>query len=115
MAHHEEILENLIQELRRGSLVVFVLSLMRQKQYGYSLLQNLTDKGMSIEPGTLYPLMRRLEKQGLLDSQWDVEAGRPRKYYLLSTDGVVVLEKMKEEWQQLVQQMNSVLYDQDDA
>jgi DNA-binding PadR family transcriptional regulator len=70
---------------------------------------------MSIEPGTLYPLMRRLEKQGLLDSQWDVEAGRPRKYYLLSTDGVVVLEKMKEEWQQLVQQMNSVLYDQDDA
>lgn len=114
MAHHEEILENLIQELRRGSLVLFVLSQMSQKQYGYSLLQNLTDKGMSIEPGTLYPLMRRLEKQGLLDSQWDVDAGRPRKYYLLSTDGVVVLEKMKEEWQQLVQQMNAVLHDQAD-
>lgn len=112
MAHHEEILENLIQELRRGSLVLLVLSQMSQKQYGYSLLQNLTDKGMSIEPGTLYPLMRRLEKQGLLDSQWDVDAGRPRKYYLLSTDGVVVLEKMKEEWQQLVQQMNAVLHDQ---
>lgn len=114
MAHHEEILENLIQELRRGSLVLLVLSQMSQKQYGYSLLQNLTDKGMSIEPGTLYPLMRRLEKQGLLDSQWDVDAGRPRKYYLLSTDGVVVLEKMKEEWQQLVQQMNAVLHDQAD-
>ena len=51
MAHHEEILENLIQELRRGSLVLFVLSQMSQKQYGYSLLQNLTDKGMSVEPG----------------------------------------------------------------
>ena len=112
MAHHEEILENLIQELRRGSLVLFVLSQMGQKQYGYSLLQNLTDKGMSIEPGTLYPLMRRLEKQGLLDSQWIVDAGKPRKYLLLSADGVVVLEKMKAEWQQLVQQLNAVLHDQ---
>ncbi|MDW7655938.1 MAG: PadR family transcriptional regulator [Bacillota bacterium] len=110
MTHHEEILENLIQELRRGSLVLFVLSQMDQKQYGYSLLQNLTDKGMSIEPGTLYPLMRRLEKQGLLDSQWDTEDVRPRKYYILSADGVMVLEKMKAEWKQLVQQMNSVLY-----
>ncbi len=112
MTHHEEILENLIQELRRGSLVLFVLSQMDQKQYGYSLLQNLTDKGMSIEPGTLYPLMRRLEKQGLLDSQWDTEAGRPRKYYVLSADGFKVLEKMKDEWKQLVQQMNSVLYEE---
>jgi DNA-binding PadR family transcriptional regulator len=109
MTQHEEILDNLIQELRRGSLVLFVLSQMDQKQYGYSLLQNFTGRGMSIEPGTLYPLMRRLEKQGLLDSQWDTEGGRPRKYYTLSADGFRVLEKMKAEWKQLVQQMNTVL------
>ena len=111
MAPYDDILDHLIQELRRGSLVLLVLSHLQNRQYGYSLLQSLTDQGVSIEPGTLYPLMRRLEKQGLLDSQWDVESDRPRKYYLLSPDGSAVLVKLKQEWQQLVRQIDMALQD----
>ena len=109
MEHHDAVIDNLIQELRRGSLVLFVLSQMNKKQYGYSLLQDLNSKGLSLEPGTLYPLMRRLEKQGLLESEWDLEGGRPRKYYILSEAGSRTFDRMKEEWQQLAKQMETAL------
>lgn len=104
-----EIINGLVQELRRGSLVLMVLSQMANQQYGYSLVQSLAEQGLDLEPGTLYPLLRRLEKQGLLDSQWDTEAGRPRRYYILSEAGRNVLTAMTEEWQNLAVLMDRLL------
>lgn len=101
MESQQLIIDSLVQELRRGSLVLMVLSQLTDQQYGYSLVQRLEEKGVSMEPGTLYPLLRRLEKQGLLESQWDVEASRPRRYYLLSAAGREVLAAMTKEWENL--------------
>lgn len=102
-------LQNLMQELRRGTLVIGVLSQLNEPEYGYSLVQKLNDSGMSIDQGTLYPLLRRLEKQGLLDSAWEVEEPRPRRYYQLSKMGLEALEALKEEWKTLVSTMNLML------
>ena len=74
-------------ELRRGALVLAVLSQLGEMQYGYSLRQALALRGMPIEEGTLYPLLRRLEKQGVLASEWRIEEGPPRRYYRLSAAG----------------------------
>lgn len=104
-----ELIDNLVLELRRGTLVLSVLSQLEQPQYGYSLMECLADKGLEIDQGTLYPLLRRLESQGLLDSQWSVEESRPRRYYVLNADGRSVLEVMAAEWQQLVQVMQHLL------
>ncbi|SCZ81460.1 PadR family transcriptional regulator [Acidaminobacter hydrogenoformans] len=102
-------LQNLMQELRRGTLVIGVLSQLHEPEYGYSLVQKLNDRGMPIDQGTLYPLLRRLEKQGLLDSSWEVEEPRPRRYYKLSDSGLEALEALKTEWQTLVSTMNLML------
>jgi DNA-binding PadR family transcriptional regulator len=104
-----ESVDKLTLELRRGTLVMGVLSQLAQRQYGYSLLQTLAEKGMEIDQGTLYPLMRRLEKQGLLDSEWLVEGSRPRRYYVLSSHGQQVLEELTSEWTKMVQVMQSLL------
>jgi PadR family transcriptional regulator PadR len=90
--------ENLTSELRRGTLVLTVLSQLDQKQYGYSLSQSLAQKGVEIDQSTLYPLLRRLEKQGLLESEWSVEGPRPRRYYKLNAAGQETLETLKQEW-----------------
>lgn len=104
-----ELIDNLVLELRRGTLVLSVLSQLEQPQYGYSLMECLADRGLTIDQGTLYPLLRRLESQGLLDSQWSVEESRPRRYYVLNADGRSVLAVMAAEWQQLVQVMQRLL------
>jgi PadR family transcriptional regulator PadR len=104
-----DLIENLMLELRRGTLVLSVLSELRQRQYGYSLKERLAQDGVEIDQGTLYPLLRRLEKQGLLDSVWQVEESRPRRYYVLSTAGQQVLETMAREWKQLVRVMDHLL------
>ncbi len=109
MDNHEATISNLIQELKRGSYVLMVLSQLSEQQYGYSLIQRLADKGVNMEPGTLYPLLRRLEKQGLLVSKWDVEAGRPRRYYLISLFGSHILSVMANEWGLLDQQVRKLL------
>ncbi|HBP39075.1 MAG TPA: PadR family transcriptional regulator [Clostridiales bacterium] len=101
MESQQEIMGGLVQELHRGSLVLIILSQLNEKQYGYSLVQRLEEQGLSLDPGTLYPLLRRLEKQGLLDSQWDTEAGRPRRYYILSLAGRQVLTAVTREWRKL--------------
>ena len=93
--------DGLIQELRRGTLVISVLSQLKQSQYGYSLVQSLADKGLDIEQNTLYPLLRRLEKQGLLKSDWEMSEARPRKYYKLSDDGIDMLEYLTNEWNRI--------------
>jgi DNA-binding PadR family transcriptional regulator len=98
---NKEIYENLILELRRGVTSLAVLLLLRREQYGYSLQTNLAEIGLPIEQGTLYPLLRRLESQGLLDSSWRVEEGRPRRYYQINQNGHDLVQKMENEWRQL--------------
>ncbi len=103
-------LENVVQELRRGQLVLAVLSQLTKEQYGYALLKRLADQGMEIDQGTLYPLLRRLESQGLLGSKWNVEAaGRPRRYYVISADGRKLLARLKSEWAGMVKVMDGML------
>ena len=96
-------------ELRRGVLVLAVLSQLRGAQYGYSLRQALADQGMSIEEGTLYPLLRRLEEQGLLASDWRIEEGPPRRYYKLNAKGARLYGELTENWRGLVATMNKLL------
>jgi DNA-binding PadR family transcriptional regulator len=80
----DQALDNVILELRRGVIVMAVLSLLQEEQYGYSVLKLLSDQGLEVDQGTLYPLLRRLESQGLLESAWRVEEARPRRYYSIS-------------------------------
>ena len=93
--------ENLFVELRRGTLILSVLSQLQEKKYGYSLLQDLQDLGVSIEPGTLYPMLRRLQKQEILISEWDTNESKPRKYYVLSNDGIDLFEELVAEWEKV--------------
>jgi PadR family transcriptional regulator, regulatory protein PadR len=96
-------------ELRRGVVVLAALSQLRAPRYGYALRQALADKGMPIEEGTLYPLLRRLETQGLLKSEWKIEDGPPRRYYSLNADGRKLLKKLTESWQGMNGAMDRVL------
>jgi len=98
----DPILDNMILELRRGALVLAVLSQLRSEQYGYSVMKLFSDRGLEIDQGTLYPLLRRLEGQGLLSSTWRVEGERPRRYYVLNTEGERVLNQLHAEWDTLV-------------
>ncbi|MCU8039288.1 PadR family transcriptional regulator [Shewanella sp. SM69] len=88
-------------ELRRGVLVLAVLGLLKQAHYGYSLRKQLQEGGIDIDEGTLYPLVRRLADQGLLDSEWRQAEGRERRYYQLSSLGAELLSQLTDEWQQL--------------
>ncbi len=96
-----EPIDNLRLELRRGSLVLAVLAQLRAEQYGYTLRKALAEKGMAIDEGTLYPLLRRLESQGLLVSEWREEERRSKRYYKLSHDGRLVLRQLAAEWRSL--------------
>lgn len=98
MFEKEEILKNLRLELRKGSLVLAVLSQLKEKHYGYSLVETLKSKGLDIEQNTLYPLLRRLDNQGLLTSTWEVTEPRPRKYYELNNNGILILETLSDDF-----------------
>jgi len=102
-------IENLLLEMRRGVIVLAVLSQCNQEQYGYSLMKSLADKGLDIDQGTLYPLLRRLETQGLLSSNWRLEDARPRRYYVISKSGKEILPKLVSEWESMVQMMRHML------
>jgi DNA-binding PadR family transcriptional regulator len=104
-----DLTQNLISELRRGTLVLSVLSQLDEERYGYSLAQRLAERGLDIDQGTLYPLLRRLEEQGLLDSEWSVEGSRPRRYYQLNDAGRAALEMLKNEWTDLVAVVDQLL------
>lgn len=101
-----DILKN---ELRRGTQVLAVLSQLDEKEYGYSLLEKLSQMKINIEAGTLYPLLRRLESQELLESEWDTTEARPRKYYKISTYGSEVLKELTNEWRFLNKEMERIL------
>ena len=96
-------------ELRRGVVVLATLSQLRTPRYGYALRQALADKGMPIEEGTLYPLLRRLETQGVLQSEWKIEDGPPRRYYALNADGKKLLARLTESWQGMNDAMGLLL------
>jgi PadR family transcriptional regulator, regulatory protein PadR len=98
---HSELFENLRLELRRGSLIIAVLAQLRTEHYGYALRKALADRGMEIEESTLYPLLRRLESQGLLVSEWREEDKRNKRFYRLSENGALILKELLEEWQNM--------------
>ena len=109
MGDKEKILESFSGELRRGTLVLSVLSQLKQPAYGYTLVQQMKEQGLEIEQNTLYPLLRRLEKQDILDSFWELEEGRQRRYYRLSPFGLEVLEELVQEWTRNVQMVGVLL------
>lgn len=98
MNEFSEITTNLNLELRRGTITLCVLSQLTEPKYGYALVEMLAKEGMRVEPGTLYPLLRRLEKQGLLSSEWETSGSKPRKYYVLSDMGPEVYRALVEQW-----------------
>jgi len=104
-----ESLENVVLELRRGVIVLAALSQLGTEQYGYSLLKQLSDQGLEVDQGTLYPLLRRLEAQGLLESVWKLEEARPRRYYIISAEGKKLLPKLKKEWSSIISVMDKIL------
>lgn len=106
---NHDLFENLRLELRRGSLVLAVLTALRKEQYGYTLRKTLAEQGMAIDEGTLYPLLRRLESQGLLISEWREEEKRNKRFYLLSGDGKVILKQLLAEWQSINSSLNGML------
>lgn len=109
---NNDLFENLKGELRRGSLILAVLAELRSEKYGYTLRKDLSDKGMEIDEGTLYPLLRRLENQGLLTSQWREEEKRNKRFYRLSADGEVILQQLLAEWERIDSSLNTILKEQ---
>lgn len=105
----DDMFNKLLLELRRGTIILSVLSQLKTSQYGYSLVLLLQEKGIPVEAGTLYPLLRRLEKQNLLESEWDVDASKPRKYYKLSEYGRTIYDKLCAEWFRMVENMDNIL------
>lgn len=105
----KDLLESLLSELRRGTLILCVLSQLGEARYGYALIQNLEEKGVSIDANTLYPLLRRLEKQELLCSEWDTGETKPRKYYKRTSYGEEIFTELVKQWELLSSGMNDLL------
>jgi PadR family transcriptional regulator PadR len=101
--------DSLRLELRRGCLVMAVLAQLRAEHYGYTLKKDLADLGMDIDEGTLYPLLRRLESQGLLVSEWREEDRRNKRFYRISSDGRSVLKELLAEWQTINASVGRIL------
>src|SRR5271166_855429 len=106
---NESAFENLKLELRRGCLVLAVLAQLRVEHYGYTLRKALADDGLEIEESTLYPLLRRLETQGLLTSEWREEDKRNKRFYSLSQDGEQILKQLLGEWQTMGASLDRIL------
>jgi PadR family transcriptional regulator PadR len=96
-------------ELRRGTLILAVLGALRTEKYGYTLRAELAELGVDIDEGALYPMLRRLETQGLLTSEWREDAKRQKRFYRLSPDGAAALDKLSEEWRALNRSLDSIL------
>jgi len=109
MATDSNLFENLKMELRRGSLIVAVLAQLRTEQYGYTLRKALAERGMEVDEGTLYPLLRRLETQGLLSSEWREEDKRNKRFYVLSAEGKQMLKQLLAEWKNIDASLNGIV------
>jgi PadR family transcriptional regulator, regulatory protein PadR len=109
MIDSNDFVVNQTLEIRRGNIVLAILALLSTPRYGYGLLQTLERSGVVIDAGTLYPMLRRLEKQGVLDSTWDSEDARPRKYYRLSEDGQVMYGELVQEWVLMTENISKII------
>jgi PadR family transcriptional regulator PadR len=109
MTAPDDIYENLRLELRRGSLILAVLGLLRGEHYGYTLRKALAAQGVEIEESALYPMLRRLESQGVLTSEWREEDKRNKRFYRLSPDGERLLHRLAQDWRAMNQSLNSIL------
>jgi PadR family transcriptional regulator PadR len=105
------VFDNLRLELRRGCLSVAALAVLRTEQYGYTLRKILAEYGLAVEEGTLYPLLRRLESQGLLVSEWRKEGKRNKRFYRVSDDGAQMLDQLLAEWRSIDSSLNGILLD----
>ncbi len=103
------VFDNLRLELRRGCLSVAALAALRTEQYGYTLRKILAEYGLAVDEGTLYPLLRRLESQGLLTSEWRDEGKRTKRFYRLSDDGAQILDSLLAEWRSIDRSLNGIL------
>jgi DNA-binding PadR family transcriptional regulator len=101
--------EKLRLELRRGSLVLAVLAALKHERYGYTQRKELADVGLAIDEGALYPMLRRLETQGLLTSQWREEDKRNKRFYRLSPDGAALLAELSAEWRDINASLNRLI------
>src|SRR6478736_3749992 len=106
---NSDLFNNLRLELRRGLLIVAVLAQLRHEHYGYTLRKDLVTLGIEIDEGTLYPLLRRLENQGLLESEWREEEKRNKRFYSLSADGKLILEQLAAEWKSINASLEGIL------
>ena len=106
-----DLFENLRLELRRGGLVLAVLGQLRQEHYGYTLRKALADRGLAVDEGTLYPLLRRLESQGLLSSEWREEDKRQKRFYRLSDEGTRIVALLEAEWRGINDSITRILQD----
>ena len=104
-----ELFDSLRLELRRGCLILAVLAQLRVEHYGYTLRKALAGQGLAIEESTLYPLLRRLETQGLLTSEWREEEKRTKRFYTLSAQGAAVLEQLLAEWNGINDALHRIL------
>ncbi len=104
-----ELLENLRGELRRGTLIVAVLAALKREQYGYTLRKSLAENHLDVDEGTLYPLLRRLESQGLLTSEWREHEKRNKRFYRLSRAGELILSQLLLDWEDLSSSIQAVL------
>ncbi len=105
----DEIITGFVSELRRGTVVLGVLNQLSSPKYGYSLGQELTEKGVPVDGNTLYPLLRRLEKQGLLKSEWDMSEGKPRKYYVRTAKGTKINGQLRDCWIETVVNISTLM------
>ena len=105
----DDLFENFRLELRRGCLVLAVLAQLQTEHYGYTLRKALSSRGLAIDEGTLYPLLRRLESQGLLVSEWREEEKRNKRFYHLSSDGKLVFTQLLQEWHDLNKSIHNIL------
>lgn len=110
-----EQLDSYLKELRRGSVLLACLLILRNKGYGYGLLERLEAAGVDVDANTLYPMLRRLEKQGLLDSEWDTDGTRPRKYYTTSDDGLELAEALLAAWDEMTTSLRELNEEQPDV
>jgi len=113
MADTPDSFENLRLELRRGCLVVATLAQLRVEHYGYTLRRALADRGLDIDENTLYPLLRRLESQGLLVSEWREENRRNKRFYRLSAEGERTLGLLLDEWRGINAALDRILLPED--
>lgn len=109
MSEEKDLVMNLTSELRRGTLILSVLSQLKEEKYGYALVQALEEKGVAIDANTLYPLLRRLEKQGLLHSEWEMGESKPRKYYKRTDLGDDIYRKLRVQWTAMAETLNQLI------